>query len=286
MATILGCFAHPDDEIFGTGGTFSQYAEQGVDIYLVCATRGEAGEIAEPHLATQETIAQVREAELTCAAQTLGAQAPIFLGYRDSGMAGTPENDDPRAFINAPADAVVAQLVALMRRLRPAAVVTFDPKGGYGHPDHIAIHKHTVAAFAKAGDATFRPDLGAAWQPARLFYRAMSRTQFNTMRDVLTAAGLDGNFYTYLEKHGMIYDDADITLTVDVRPQTARKLQAIRCHATQFGPDHNWRRATLDMAEQVMGREQFVLAYTGDAVSGNVMSGSVNSDRVTGLIEA
>lgn len=273
MVAILGCFAHPDDEIFGTGGTFSLYAEQGVDIYLVCATRGEVGEISEPHLATPDTIAQVREAELTCAARTLGAHPPIFLGYRDSGMAGTPENDDPRAFINAPADAVVAQLVAVMRRLCPVAVVTFDPKGGYGHPDHIAIHKHTVAAFAKAGDATFRPDLGAAWQPSRLFYRAMSRTQFNTMRAVLAAAGMDGKFYTNIEEHGMIYDDDQISLTVDVSSMTARKLAAIRCHATQFGPNHNWRRAAPDVAQQIMGHEHFVLA-AGEHV-----------DRLTGLIE-
>ena len=273
--SILGSFAHPDDEIFGTGGTFARYAEQGVDVYLVCATRGEVGEISEPHLATPETIAQVREAELTCAAQTLGAHAPIFLGYRDSGMKGTPENDDPRAFINAPAAEVVAKLVTVMRRVRPTAVVTFDPKGGYGHPDHIAIHDHTVAAFRLAGDTAYRPDLGAPWQPARLFYRAMSRCQFNTMRDAVDAAGLESKFYTYLEENGMIWEDDAISLTVDVADMTARKLAAIRCHATQFGPDHNWRRATPELAQQVMGQEHFVLAAThGD-----------NRGQLNGLIE-
>lgn len=275
MTSILGCFAHPDDEIFGTGGTFARYADQGADVYLVCATRGEVGEIAEPHLATPETLAQVREAELTCSAQTLGVHAPFFLGYRDSGMKGTPENDDPRAFINAAAEEVVAKLVAIMRRVRPRAVITFDPKGGYGHPDHVAIHTHTVAAFHKAGEAGFRPDLDAPWQPTRLFYRAMPRSQFNTMRDAIEAAGLESRFHAYLEEHGMIWDDAAISLTVDVTALTARKLAAIRCHATQFGPNHNWRRASLDLAQQVMGQEHFVLAYCNGDETG----------RLTGIVE-
>ncbi len=103
-ATILACFAHPDDEVFGTGGTFLHYAAQGATIHLVCATRGDVGEVSDPSLATAQTIAQVRTEELRCSARTLGIQEPIHLDYRDSGMAGTPENEDPRAFINAPAD--------------------------------------------------------------------------------------------------------------------------------------------------------------------------------------
>ena len=105
--TLLALFAHPDDEAFGTGGTLSQYAAAGADVILVCTTRGEVGEIAEGTGATPETLGEVREAELRCAAETVGVRELIFLGYRDSGMAGTPENAHPRAIVNAPAEEVV-----------------------------------------------------------------------------------------------------------------------------------------------------------------------------------
>ena len=279
---ILACFAHPDDEVFGTGGTFAHYVQQGVDVYLVCATKGEAGEVAEAHLATAETLADVRTAELQCAAETLGLQSPIFLGYQDSGMAGTPENANPRAFINAPADAVVAQLVAVVRRLRPHAVVTFDHKGGYGHPDHIAIHQHTVAAVAAAGDPAFGPELGAPWQPERLFYRAMSRTQLETMRDELAAQGVESGFFAYQEEHGMVWEDEEVSLTMDVSATVAQKIRALHCHATQFGPDHHWRRAPEELIMRLMGVEHFVLASSTRAADRDAQSGSY---RVAGLLD-
>src|SRR5512136_446111 len=113
--TLLALFAHPDDEAFGTGGTIAHYASDGTCVTLVCTTRGEVGEIAEGTGATPETLGEVREAELRCAAETVGVRELIFLGYRDSGMAGTPENADPRAYVNAPADEVVPRLVGIIR---------------------------------------------------------------------------------------------------------------------------------------------------------------------------
>ena len=189
--TLLALFAHPDDEAFGTGGTLSQYAAAGADVTLVCTTRGEVGEIAEGTGATPETLGEVREAELRCAAETVGVRELIFLGYRDSGMAGTPENADPRAYVNAPADEVVPRLVGIIRRVRPQVVITFEPNGGYGHPDHIAIHHHTVAAFHAAADAARYPEQGPAWQAPRLFYTAIPRSFFLRMRDEMAALGMD-----------------------------------------------------------------------------------------------
>lgn len=197
---ILVCLAHPDDEIPGPGGTIAQYAQNGATIELVCATCGEAGEIADPALATPETLAQVREAELRCAAETLGIDQVTFLGYRDSGMEGTEDNQRPDAFINAPADEVVAQLVAVMRRVQPQVVITFEPFGGYGHPDHIAIHHHTHAAFEKAGDAAYRVDLGRPFQPQRLFYPLVCFAFFQTMKEKMEAYGLETDFFTNLEE--------------------------------------------------------------------------------------
>ena len=117
--SLLAVYAHPDDEAFGSGGTIARYAAEGFCTYLVCATRGEVGEISDPSLATPETLGAVREGELRCAAETMGVAELIFLDYRDSGMVGTSENEDPRAFVNAPAEAVVQQLVSILRRLRP-----------------------------------------------------------------------------------------------------------------------------------------------------------------------
>lgn len=187
----MAIYAHPDDEAFGTGGTISRYASEGVKVYLVSATRGEVGEISDPSLATPETLGCVREDELRCAAETMGVTQLVFLDYRDSGMAGTPENQDPRAFVNAQAEEVVPLLVSLIRSLRPEVIVTFEPNGGYGHPDHIAIHKHTVAAFRAAADPTCSPELGAPWQAKRLFYTAIPHSFFEDMRQQMTDLGLD-----------------------------------------------------------------------------------------------
>src|SRR5262245_28885954 len=151
-ATLLAVFAHPDDEAFGVGGTMTRYSEQGVRTVLVCATRGEVGEISDPALATPETLGEVREQELRCACDALRIKDLIFLDYRDSGMKGTPENDDERSLYRADPLEAIGKLVKIIREVKPQVVITFEPYGGYGHPDHIAISKHTTAAFGAAAD--------------------------------------------------------------------------------------------------------------------------------------
>jgi LmbE family N-acetylglucosaminyl deacetylase len=268
--TLLAIFAHPDDEAFGTGGTLARYAGEGVRVALVCATRGEAGAIADPSLATPETLGQVREAELRCAAEALGISEVLFLGYRDSGMAGTSENEDPRAFVNAPAEEVVPRLVGIIRRLRPQVVVTFEPNGGYGHPDHIAIHRHTVAAFHAAGDPDRYPDQGAAlrpgsvqaWRPARLFYTAIPRSFFVQMRERLGALGVDtGEFARFEERGATGWPDEEIHVALDVSATIEVKWAALQCHRTQFGPDNLFRRLPEHMLKEMMTREHFALAW-------------------------
>jgi N-acetyl-1-D-myo-inositol-2-amino-2-deoxy-alpha-D-glucopyranoside deacetylase len=129
--TLMAVFAHPDDEAFGIGGTLARYgADAAVRVVLVCATRGEAGEISDPKLATPEQLGEVREQELRCACQKLQVDDVYFLGYRDSGMAGTPENEAPGALATADPDEVVGKIVAHIRRERPDVMVTFDETGG------------------------------------------------------------------------------------------------------------------------------------------------------------
>lgn len=260
MKTILACFAHPDDEAFGVAGMLSQYVSEGARVVLVCATRGEEGEIADPSLGTPETLGQVREDEMRCAAATIGAHELIFLDYRDSGMAGTPPNQRADAFVNAPATEVVPKLVEIVRRVQPQVVLTFEPFGGYGHPDHIAIHHHTVAAFHAAADGAQFPDLGVPWQADRLFYTIILRRQLDEMAQAMADAGIEDNVFTAILDNLQWPEDAvhvamDVSATVDV------KWQTLLCHRTQFGENHPFRRIPQAAAKASMSTEYLALAW-------------------------
>jgi LmbE family N-acetylglucosaminyl deacetylase len=257
--SLLAVFARPDDEAFGTGGTLSHYARQGVRVGLVCATRGELGEISDPSLATPETLPQVRENELRCAAETLGISDLIFLGYRDSGMEGTAPNKHPDSYMNADADEVVGKLVCIIRELRPQVVLTFEPNGGYGHPDHKAIHRHTVAAVAAAGDGTQYPDQGAPWQPSRLFFTAIPRSVFAEMRDRMREHGIDTTQFDQFEANS--WPDEEVHLTLDVSAEADRKWRSFLCHRTQFGTDMIFFKLPEDEIKQIMGKEHFALGW-------------------------
>lgn len=258
---ILAIFAHPDDEAFGTGGSLAHYAASGQDVYLVCATRGEVGEISDPSLATPETLGQVREGELRCSAETVGIKELIFLGYRDSGMLGSPENQDARAFINAPAEGVVRQLIEIMRRLRPQIVLTFEPNGGYGHPDHIAIHRHTVAAFHAAAHIRKYTELGPSWQADRLFYTAIPRSFFTDMRQQLQELGEDTSEFDAFENPVLTWPDEQINVVLDVSDKVEAKWEALNCHRTQFGPGNLFRRLPENQVKNLMSKEHFALAW-------------------------
>jgi LmbE family N-acetylglucosaminyl deacetylase len=168
---LLVVTAHPDDEVTNFGGLIYLAAQSGARVTLVCATRGEVGEIADPALATSDTLGSVREGELRAACAILGVAELRFLDYRDSGMAGTSPNEDPRAFMRASADGVVRRLVAIVRELRPTVVATFDPTGGSGHPDHMAANRHATAAFDLASQGAL-PECGPPHAPDALYYSA------------------------------------------------------------------------------------------------------------------
>lgn len=259
--TILAIFAHPDDEAFSSGGTIACYAETGVDVILVCATRGEAGEISDPGFATPETLGQVREDELRCAAEAMGIKDLIFLDYRDSGMAGTPENKHPRAFMNAPAETVISTLVEIIRHVQPQIIVTFEPNGGYGHPDHIAIHNHTVSAFHAAADPSYKPSAGPAWNTKRLYYTAIPRSFFMDMRSRLVSLGEDTSEFDQMLSKQEGWPDEAVHVTMDVSSTVEDKWEALCCHRTQFGPGNLFRRLPEEDAKQLMSKEYFSLAW-------------------------
>jgi LmbE family N-acetylglucosaminyl deacetylase len=255
---LLAVLAHPDDEVFGLGGTLALYGSKGVEVSLVCATRGEVGEIAAESQATPETLGAVREQELRCSADVLGIDEVIFLDYRDSGMAGTVENEDPRAFMNAQDDEVVLKLVRIMRQIRPDVVITFDPHGGYGHPDHIAAHQHTVTAFHAAGDEGRYPEQGKVWKPARLLYNVLPRSSITQMRVRMEEMGVDiSQFDNFEESVRAGWPDEKIHLTVDVSAQTEAKWKAFDCHRTQFSAENPLFRLPKPELESMLRYEHF-----------------------------
>jgi mycothiol S-conjugate amidase len=171
---LLAVFAHPDDESFGPGGTLAKYAAEGVEVWLLCATDGDAGTVDASMMDGYASTSQLRAAELCCAAQNLGLRGIDWLGYRDSGMAGTPDNQNPTSLCQAPMEQVVEHIVKSIRKHRPNVVICDNEFGGYGHPDHIKLHEATVQAFSAAADPASYPETGTPFQPQRLYFTAFT----------------------------------------------------------------------------------------------------------------
>lgn len=251
---LLAIYAHPDDEILGAGGTLALAAEGGAYVAIVVATRGEAGEIQRPGTATPETLPQVREQEMRCSARALGVSELIFLDYRDSGMPGTPENEHPDAFANANPSEVRQQLAAIIKRLKPDVIITFEPFGGYGHPDHKAINRHTLAALdALAGSRETSP---------RVFYHLLPRSLFKEMKQRVAARGGDTSGYDEMieEAASERWPDNKIHAIVDVSSTIDKKWDAWNCHRTQFGPSSRFRRLPDAEMKELLSNEYFALA--------------------------
>lgn len=238
------------------------YANQGAHIELVCATRGEAGEISDPALATLATLAKVREEELRCSAETLGISNVTFMGFRDSGMAGTEDNNHVEALANAPAEVVVPKLVEIIRRVRPHVILTFEPYGGYGHPDHVAIHYHTLAAHEAAADGDYRPELGQVWQTPRLFYPVVIGEMFEELIRRLEARGADVSEFKQRMEEGRDkrWPKEKVNVTMDVAATVDRKFAAFHCHRTQFGADNLFVKLPEDEIKTLLSTEYLYLA--------------------------
>src|SRR5947207_1470382 len=189
--TLLAVHAHPDDECIGTGGILARYSAEGARTVLVTCTDGAVGEISDPSLATPENLVQVRARELDESVRILGISRLAKLGYRDSGMQGTTDNQHPLSFHQANFDEAVGKVVRLMREERPDVVVTYDENGGYGHPDHIRAHQVAVAAFDAAADPSRFPEAGQPWQAERLVYAVIPRSAFERMGERMREAGIE-----------------------------------------------------------------------------------------------
>jgi LmbE family N-acetylglucosaminyl deacetylase len=222
--TLMAVFAHPDDEAFGTGGTLAKYAEEGCDVYLVTATRGEAGEIAVPELTSPADLPRVREEELRCACEIYGIHPPRFLDYPDGLLAIVHQGQ------------AVGKLVRLIRELRPEVLITFGPEGIYGHYDHIATHKWTTIAFDLAADPECFPgQLKGDCEPhqaSKLYYRVLSEDRLTAMAEEegMWSVMMDGVPFPLVAA-----SPDEITTVIDATGQAEAKLAGLRCHVSQIG---------------------------------------------------
>ena len=261
--TLLAVLAHPDDESFGLGGTLALYSSKGYDVYYVCATRGEAGTVDEEHLKGFKDTAEMRTAELMKAAQALGLKEVFFLGYRDSGMPGTEPNQHPDAQINAPIDEVAGRVVKYIRDLKPEVVLTFDPIGGYKHPDHIHIHKATVLAFENSDNASFHPEAGDPFKPQALYYQVFPK---GLLKAAVRLMPLFGKDPTKFGRNGdiNIKELADVSFPIHVRLNvqsvSEAKRKASEAHASQGGMQ--MRRGLMGFITRFLGeKEDYMQAY-------------------------
>ena len=250
--TLLAVHAHPDDETITTGGTLARYGAEGVRTVVVTCTQGDLGWVFDPDLVGRD-VGTLRDAELESACSMLGVGRLVRLGYCDSGMAGTPENQRPGAFFRADLHEAADRLVKVLEDERPQVMLAYDAMGGYGHPDHVKAHQVAVAAFEAAGAA----------RPEKLYFVRFPLTWSREFVRELREAGIDApgsapagaDAGPELREIG-VPDDL-VTTAIDVRRYLPTKLAALACHRSQLPADHFLRRMPPELAQRLWAYEYF-----------------------------
>lgn len=255
-STVLVVLAHPDDEIF-IGGVLANLSDRGVRVILACATKGEAGR-PHPSVGAVEDLGALRAEELRVSCERLGIGKPVFLGFHDSGRGERQRHDDPRALANVDMLEVEASVRNVIQEVQPSVVLTFDPHGGYYHPDHVAIQRAATAAFFSSASS------GLA-APERLFYFVLRRDVFRAFAQRMQGRG----FTDGLDPNVFGTDPAMIAVSFNARDYLDRKFSALAAHRSAFGVTeemlHHPSRggsAVLDAFRPAFEQEDFVLGGT------------------------
>ena len=271
---LLFVHAHPDDETITNGVTIAHYIGRGAQVQVVTCTLGEEGEVigdqwAQLAVEHADQRGGYRIGELTAALHALGVSGPTYLGgpgrWRDSGMVGAQARSRQR-FSDADEREAVGALVAIIRELRPHVVVTYDPNGGYGHPDHIQTHVVTTAAVAAAGTDDYP---GTPWSVPKFYWTVIARSAFTAgwealgpddLRDEWVIPPRDGDF------GGLGYGDDEIDAVIDGPDALPAKTAALLAHATQLtvGPTGKALALSNNLALPIVAQEHYILAG-GDA---------------------
>ena len=249
--TLVSFHAHPDDEAIQTGGTIARAAAAGHRVVLVFATRGEVGEVDDGFLDPGETLAERRTRECADAAAILGAARVAFLGYRDSGMAGEPTNDDPDAFWQADLEDAAGRLAAILVEEDAAVLTVYDERGGYLHPDHIQVHRVGI----RAGELAGTPRVYEATADRDHFIETVALARATLTDEVAETMGElpdPSEFATNFSPSHVI------TTRVDVAPYLATKRAALAAHASQIGEESFFATMPDDMFALAFGTEWFI----------------------------
>lgn len=243
--TLVTFHAHPDDEAIATGGVMARAADEGHRVVALFATGGELGEVPDGLLRDGETLAQRRLEETRAAAEILGVRRFEFLGYRDSGMAGEPTNDAPGAFAVADVEEAARRVAEILVEESADVLTVYDDRGGYGHPDHIQVHRVGIRAAAIAGtprvyEATMNRD----------HIRALIRARADEMAELEDVPPE--------EEFDIGSPASAITTTVDVRAYTTRKRAAMAAHASQIPAESFFLRMPEDAFREAFGWEWFI----------------------------
>jgi N-acetyl-1-D-myo-inositol-2-amino-2-deoxy-alpha-D-glucopyranoside deacetylase len=265
---LLLVHAHPDDECTTTGAAMARYVAEGAGVTRVTCTRGEEGEVLVEELAhlaasAEDRLGEHRETELTAAMKVLGVTDFRFLGapgeYRDSGMAGTPPNEHPAAFCRAPVDEPAARLAAVVREVRPQVLVTYDPQGGYLHPDHVQAHRVAMRSIELAADPQFGS--GEPWQVAKVYWCAFEESAF---RELARRWRESGQAPEDLDPDGemppFVVPDDKVSTVVEGAEWGELKIRALLQYPTQVPADDPFFGLNEPEAVRFWGREAFLLA--------------------------
>lgn len=262
MPGLLAFHAHPDDEVTSTGGTLARYAAAGEDVVVVTLTDGAEGEVhnyGDQEEEIKARLVEVRAAELATALEILGVEQHEFLGYRDSGMMGDDANSNPDCAWQADFDEATGRLIRLIRKYKPEVMTIYDPFGGYGHPDHIQVHRIGMAAYFLSRDLGRFPleDGEEEWKPAKLYWTAFTRSRLQAFAKTRLDGGhIDQEQYEQMVLGG--FPDEDVSAWIDASDYWEQKKAGWRAHKTQIPEDWLGFFGGGDSSASAWGKESFV----------------------------